>query len=702
MNQIAERQDIAVVRGFWSLVGKYDIQVPRIQRDYAQGRAHGRIPEIRKNFLDHLLDSLFDDKEIKLDFVYGNIIKQGETEIIQLLDGQQRLTTLFLLHWYIAYKEKKLADRGVSSRLEKFTYETRVSSREFCRALSVEGRRIRNNDDSEIVISISNRIKDSVWFFAAWKDDPTIKSMLVMLDAIEEHISAKKGTKGEEQELWSKLTAKELITFYFMPLANFGLSDDLYVKMNARGKPLTPFEEFKAGFEERIKEWNWEPDKIDVRESFASKVDNQWLDLFWDNDPNPAKDDSRIDSTESGYLECITTVAMQCSALVAKGVDHEEADPISPRIRLLHGDVTQVRPTDFRDKTEYQELIETLDLYSQDNEFDKLLIDIPLWDMGAEAKASLFSLLFPNPNIKKKITYQRRALFYAQTLYLMAAKENSFDAQGFSHWMRVSRNIIYDAFKDGEGRIRNFIPAIKLIHNLDQKLAEKGAIDIYEFLADESNKIDSDFQVDAVKHERYKARILRENNLLSQKNNIIFELEDTDFCRGNINFALYCIGYLEHQQLNVGKLKKIKNIFKKYFAEINGEFRRALLTIDDSNFYEYSGSWSSSLENCKYYLIKDIKDLRGFSALDEYRHYLKELVDKLINHSPADIIKHKQKEPGWKSLPSWKQSLIRDNWVIDEGRCYIIPESNINRKSCVILWHGVRPGKYNFTDISKM
>lgn len=55
------------------------------------------------------------------------------------LDGQQRLTTLFLLHWYLAQitPDQDLCDRLLTALhradgLARFTYETRSSSREFC------------------------------------------------------------------------------------------------------------------------------------------------------------------------------------------------------------------------------------------------------------------------------------------------------------------------------------------------------------------------------------------------------------------------------------------------------------------------------------------------------------------------------------------------------------------------------------------
>ena len=77
------------------------------------------------------------------------------------------------------------------------------------------------------------------------KKDPTISSMLVMLDAID--------LKFKEVEfLWERLK-RQAITFYFLPIKDMGLTDELYIKMNSRGKPLTRFENFKAELEQCIK-----------------------------------------------------------------------------------------------------------------------------------------------------------------------------------------------------------------------------------------------------------------------------------------------------------------------------------------------------------------------------------------------------------------------------------------------------------------
>ena len=80
-----------------------------------------------------------------------------------------------------------------------------------------------------------------------WRLDPTIQSALTMLDAMHERFRKSTG-------LYGRLVDRDrpAITFQLLQLEHFGLSDDLYIKINARGKPLTAFETFKARFEELL------------------------------------------------------------------------------------------------------------------------------------------------------------------------------------------------------------------------------------------------------------------------------------------------------------------------------------------------------------------------------------------------------------------------------------------------------------------
>lgn len=75
----------------------YSILIPAIQRDYAQGRITATATKIRKNFVEELKDYLLDGTSHSLDFIYG----YGTDKFFIPLDGQQRLTTLWLLLMYL-------------------------------------------------------------------------------------------------------------------------------------------------------------------------------------------------------------------------------------------------------------------------------------------------------------------------------------------------------------------------------------------------------------------------------------------------------------------------------------------------------------------------------------------------------------------------------------------------------------------------
>ena len=222
---------------FQDIIKDNKVEIPIIQRDYVQGRESNKVEKIREEFLNAILNALKDDKPLNLDFIYGR--EEEKTKKFIPLDGQQRLTTLFLLHWYFVKKEgnheneKFLRFENGDSR---FTYETRATSREFCNKIID----FEINFEGE---SISEQIKDSALFLDFWKKDPTIKSILKMIDAI--HKKFQKIENGFER--------LNNISFQFFPMQNFNLTDDLYIKMNARGKSLTPFENFKAKFIQHIK-----------------------------------------------------------------------------------------------------------------------------------------------------------------------------------------------------------------------------------------------------------------------------------------------------------------------------------------------------------------------------------------------------------------------------------------------------------------
>ncbi|MBY5482233.1 DUF262 domain-containing protein [Rhizobium leguminosarum] len=248
------------------------IEIPIIQRDFAQGRQNIEVKRIRRSFLDVLRQALTGEEEISLDFVYGDT-KDGR---FIPLDGQQRLTSLYLLHWYLAVR-CRVSDEE-RDFIKRFTYHTRFSSRDFCAKLATICPVLNDR-------RISEWLQDQHWFAGSWRKDPTVQSMLVVLDDIQALFA-----EVDDEACyvaWTRLTseANPSITFELLSLEEMGLTDELYIKMNSRGKPLTEFEHFKAQFEQVLKEFEEAlpaaREQTGCYAKFTRKIDQDWADLIW-------------------------------------------------------------------------------------------------------------------------------------------------------------------------------------------------------------------------------------------------------------------------------------------------------------------------------------------------------------------------------------------------------------------------------------
>ncbi|MDR1780960.1 MAG: DUF262 domain-containing protein [Tannerella sp.] len=262
---------------FIDLLKQGKLRIPKIQRDYAQGRLSQKVDEIRKIFVHTLLLVVKGKRPAtELDFVYGS----NQNNAFEPLDGQQRLTTLFLLHWMLGVDLSMPGDKQHSV----FTYETRNTSNEFCDELVqhkaiqfVQEARQKNTTPSAI-------IKGRDWFKWEWKYDPTILSMLVMVDAIYSEM----GEDWWDMDLSLCRRNLEHITFNLLNLGEFGLSNELFIKMNARGKQLSDFDKLKSTLEEELQVQQKETNEYGTplashkdEEDWRTLMDGAWIDLFW-------------------------------------------------------------------------------------------------------------------------------------------------------------------------------------------------------------------------------------------------------------------------------------------------------------------------------------------------------------------------------------------------------------------------------------
>ena len=262
-NQFAERQGVAI---------------PIIQRDYVQGLDSNFTK--RDKFLRKILEALDSGKKFEIDFIYGSSENYGGEEYFQPVDGQQRLSTLAIMGWLLNQKAGNVYDET----FKKLTYTARPSSEQFCNELF--GMRLPTDYES-----ISKYITtEPGWFAQRWKSDPTVQAMLQMLDCLDAMLS--EYAQERILEMARRFFTESPVTFELLDMHALNLNDDLYIKMNARGKLLTPFENWKAEFNGMLasdfKETLYTYGKIPDDDStptipryFEYAIEHEWCDLFW-------------------------------------------------------------------------------------------------------------------------------------------------------------------------------------------------------------------------------------------------------------------------------------------------------------------------------------------------------------------------------------------------------------------------------------
>ena len=461
----------------WGIISK--IEIPMIQRDYAQGRikeykgSDAIINDTGSRFLRSIFKAIHNDEELELEFIYGSIEerpipKSREKEYVYIpLDGQQRLTTLFLLYWYFSIRELSSDDlKEQLNILGKFTYLTRSSSRIFCECIC---------DFAKIIaihlgeIKPSLQIENCPWFYKEYKKDPTVKAMLAMLDSIDllyraENLHGKK-----------YLSRLENLKFYVFPLNKYNLTEDLYIKMNARGKQLSGYENFKADLINWMKskdnpektrfyqDCTYRGRKMKYFMAFAQKMDNEWTDIFWNVIKRDINPDSSIieNSVDAMFMRFFMRCFFNDRILHLQKTTNlsDEAIANDDIVRFFYGEngndsTINYNNNDFEDK--YLKCL-SYDIISRiesflDNIIDKLDIIntefTPSWLRGGNNTENSF--------YSQKISWQARIVFLATFNYFSQKKE--FNQTCFSDWIRIVWNFVVDPtirnIKDNIGTLK--------------------------------------------------------------------------------------------------------------------------------------------------------------------------------------------------------------------------------------------------------
>ena len=594
---------------FWILLKEFNILIPIIQRDYVQGRKDANVNQIRENLLEDIKNSIQNNEPIEFDFIYGSI---DEDNNLSLLDGQQRMTTLFLLYWYFATKESKLNDE-VKNLLKKFSYKNRVSTRDFCKNLLEHNIVIKKDED------ISKIIKNKTWFFFEWEKDPTVKNMLNMLDSINK--------KMYNVEAFDKLTNSEnnLITFYFRPLEKFNLTDDLYIKMNSRGKKLTSLEIFKSKIIEIMKKHK----QNNLLEIFKNNIDTKWTDLLWEYR------DKEKNTIDKPFIRLIYFITEMIYAIKIDKTTDRDQNQTSPFIYDGQDVVIDVN------------LIEKV--YKDENN-TKLLIDIlNLWNTKEEIDKDL------NNTFCSRYTKGKVCLF-EEDINLLAEKYNVFTSEKLKEVDIIKTSNITSTFSIGKDNIMRYnfdlgdIDTSEL-DNLFKNLKAKKKyfklkngnylnlnndnIKELENLVDDINLSNKDIKNGSGVIPKYRAiyldslkdkyNIIKTNSLFDEFINTFLKYKDTklsltkkdkevlrDYQEVGVKwlYNIYKCGFggILADEMGLGKSVQIIYLIKKLLKEDSNS--KYLIVSPTSLVYNWENEFKKFAPDIKYETFGDIKNIR--------------------------------------------------------------------------------------------
>ena len=555
----------------WELLQTHKVVIPNFQRDYAQGR-EGK-SDLRKRFLEQIRTNLKSNNTLTLDFVYGTKNENGQ---IEPLDGQQRLTTIWLLMWYAVYLnyDAKKYDNELGEKLKilkRFSYETRDSSKSFIEWLCAVDNGVFGDSSKG---SLSSRIQNCNGFHAVWRQDPTVQSILRMLS----------GTGNEDGiELvfkeWENLNklfcigGDNPIQFYYLDLDGIKQSNNLYIKMNARGEQLTGFENFKADLVSHFREEVESLRKYvtpDNEDYILTKWDVDWTDLFWENRSGRGAIDNLFFSFIKRFIFNYSIIKSYKLKEDVKKLEEEvkELEKVLKR-RSKKAKENELNKDDFKEQIENikknienkKQNIENIEgsqgilfydaeskKYIESKEYTSFdhfgeLIDeecikglIKVLDnakkihsiLNGDKKGIVPPLLenycflprYENETydensdtklVVKDVSFYERVMMYGVCQYLIYAEK--FEENNFAHWLRVLANLVYynEIAKDDifASRLRFVDEVVELCLNEDKVFTDPYIVLPTQY---EKNKEKTTANYEQLKEEITKINLIKGNN----------------------------------------------------------------------------------------------------------------------------------------------------------------------------------------------
>jgi len=305
------------------------IIIPEIQRDYVWGKkeVEGLLNSIKEDFVEfkkgielNLIPQ--EDEEIKRAFEQyykkqkyscniGFIYAYNDPEYSGkyfLIDGQQRLTTIYLLLLVLASEKSEFRDKFIKlytlNGLPIIDYRVREASHFLLKEV------VSNYSDKGI------DIKNQSWFYKDYESDKTICSIVENIEVIKRFL-IKEDIINDDFINY----VQDYIEFWYFDTNISEQGEELYIYMNARGEQMQENENVKADLLGKLKTSVESTLTLsELKNNWGSKWE-EWQQFFWVN----RKDNSNADKGFNEFINCIAGLEnyLQSSKLIYSKEDFE-------------------------------------------------------------------------------------------------------------------------------------------------------------------------------------------------------------------------------------------------------------------------------------------------------------------------------------------------------------------------------------------
>ena len=271
--------------------------IPEIQREYDWGNNRDVLEKFLKEIESKAspcenFHHVHTNKNINVGFLYSykpSYVKFESERILDefLIDGQQRITTLFLLLLYRATIEERIDDFIAICRADEndiemgFNYKVRSLTQQFLVQLIHHAK----NEGAQAFDFISDLENSPYWFLDDYKNDPTIKSMISALISIQRIF-------GNRSNFYFDYLLTNIHFWHFKTEAT-SQGEELYITMNSRGEQLADNEMQKArtlpSSDLLVYGQEWE----------------SWQTFFWRKRKEGNANNPNADKGFNNYLACI-------------------------------------------------------------------------------------------------------------------------------------------------------------------------------------------------------------------------------------------------------------------------------------------------------------------------------------------------------------------------------------------------------------